>query len=237
MRSRLTGAWSRLARGLLPAAATLLLASALPCAAAAKASRGDAGAAALGRIVDAIQHHYQTTESFAANFVEDITAVGAPTRSREGMVYFRKPGRMRWEFKTPNREVVVSDGTTLYNYDPGLNQVVEAPLKSALSAPGATEFLLGVGNIAHDFRASQPAAPPHDALEHVRLTPRKGGDTIELAVDPKTHDIRTIRVTDQLGDVTEVRFSEIRNNVTLKDSLFSFQVPAGADIVRPGGGT
>lgn len=236
MRRLRIGVRGRFARGIAPLATiALLLVSAAPCAAAAKVAARGGKTAALRRVVDAIQRHYQSTDSFAAKFVEQITPVGAPARTREGMVYFRKPGRMRWEFNTPNKELVVSDGSTLYSYDPGLNQVVEAPLKSALRAPGATEFLLGVGNIQRDFTVSEPAAPPRDGLEHVRLVPRKGGDTIEVAVDPKSGDVRSIRVIDQLGDITEVRFSEIRNNVTLQDSLFSFQTPAGADVVRPEG--
>jgi outer membrane lipoprotein carrier protein len=215
--------------GVLLAAGLLLLGAVAPCAGASSAADGQA----VSRTVDAIQHHYQTTNSFSAKFVEDITPVGAPKRTREGVVYFRKPGRMRWEFKTPDEELVVSDGHTLYSYDPGLNQVVESPLGQALRAPGATEFLLGVGNIKHDFKASAPAAEAGDGLEHVRLVPRHGGDAIEVAVDPKSQDIRSIRITDELGDVTEVHFSEIRNNVSLQDSLFSFAPPAGADIVKP----
>jgi outer membrane lipoprotein carrier protein len=222
---------ARIAVALMLGAAAMLLGGAEPCAAAASVSHAEA--AAVGKTVDAIQNHYQTTDSFSAKFVEDINPVGAPKRTRDGVVYFRKPGRMRWEFKTPNEELVVSDGHTLYSYDPGLNQVVESPLKRALRAPGATEFLLGVGNIKHDFKASAPASAPGDGLEHVRLVPRQGGDAIEVAVDPKSHDIRAIRITDQLGDVTDVRFSDIRNNISLQDSLFSFQPPAGADIVRP----
>jgi outer membrane lipoprotein carrier protein len=221
----------RIAVGLLLGAGLLLHGSAAACAGASSASHGDA--AALRKSVDAIQHHYQTTDSFSAKFVEEIVPVGAPKRTRDGVVYFRKPGRMRWEFKTPNEELVVSDGHTLYSYDPGLNQVVESPLSRALRAPGATEFLLGVGNIKHDFTASAPAAAPSDGFEHVRLVPRQGGEAIEVAVDPKSHDIRSIRITDDLGDMTEVHFSDIRNNISLQDSLFSFQAPAGADIVRP----
>jgi outer membrane lipoprotein carrier protein len=225
--------WSRFSRALLIGLSVLLLGSAAPCSAGTAAPHGANGAGSLPSTVDAIQHHYQTTDSFSAKFVEEITPVGAPKRTREGLVYFRKPGRMRWEFKTPNAELVVSDGQTLYSYDPGLNQVVESPLSRALRAPGATEFLLGAGNIKHDFTASTPPSAPSDGLEHVRLTPRKGGEAIEVAVDPNSHDIRAIRITDELGDATEVRFSDIRNNVSLQDSLFSFQPPPGADIVRP----
>ena len=89
----------------------------------------------------------------------------------------------------PTRNCIVSDGQTVFSYDPGLNQVVETPLKDALQAPGAAEFLLGVGNIRKDFIASAPKSPPADGLTHVTLTPQQGGDTIELGIAPTSGDI------------------------------------------------
>ncbi len=42
----------------------------------------------------------------------------------------------------------------------------------------------------------------------------------------------TLTLTDQLGDVTKVDFSDIHNNVEVPDSTFAFKTPAGADIVN-----
>jgi outer membrane lipoprotein carrier protein len=186
----------------------------------------------LRKVVRELQQHYEKTRSFRAKFTEQITPAGAPTRTREGTVYFRKPGRMRWEFETPTTELVVSDGTTLYDYDPDLNQVVETPLKQALRAPGATEFLLGIGNIERDFDAS-PGKPIPDGLVHVVLTPKKGGNRLELGLDPKNYGIRALRIVDDLGNVTAIRFSGIDDLAALAESLFSFAPPAGADVVHP----
>ncbi|MGC1679443.1 MAG: outer membrane lipoprotein carrier protein LolA, partial [Candidatus Binataceae bacterium] len=152
---------------------------------------------------------------------------------REGTVAFSKPGRMRWDFESPNKELLVSNGQTLFSYDPGLNQVVETPLKDALRTPGATEFLLGAGNIRKDFIATTPSSPPTDGLTYVRLTPRQGGNTIELGIEPKSGDIRRLGITDQLGNKTSLEFSEVRDNVEITDSEFDFTPPAGADIVSP----
>ncbi len=41
----------------------------------------------------------------------------------------------------------------------------------------------------------------------------------------------TLTLTDQLGDVTKIDFSDIHDNVELPDSNFAFNAPAGADIV------
>ncbi|MFZ1890433.1 MAG: outer membrane lipoprotein chaperone LolA [Candidatus Binataceae bacterium] len=219
------------------AAATVAIAMAIPLRAVAEtsvfANQSRHSGSSLDATLDALQHHYETTRSFSAKFTERIAAVGAPVRTREGTVAFSKPGRMRWDFESPNKELLVSNGQTLFSYDPGLNQVVETPLKDALRAPGATEFLLGAGNIRKDFIASAPKSPPSDGLTYVTLIPRQGGNTIELGIEPKSGDVRRIEITDQLGNKTSLEFSDLQDNVEITDSEFDFTPPAGADIVSP----
>ena len=185
----------------------------------------------LKQALDRLQSHYRDTSSFTARFNEEIAAVGAQKRVRQGTVSFRKPGRMRWDFETPEKQTMVSDGETLYSYDPDLNQVVETPLKQALKSSSATSFLLGIGNIKRDFKAAfaHPAKPT--GLVDLTLDAKAGGYKIEVGLDPKTYNLVTLTLTDQLGDVTRIGFSEIRNNVELPESMFAFKAPAGADIV------
>jgi len=196
-----------------------------PCVAYA---RGDP----LAQALDGLQRHYRETRSFRAKFLEEIAAVGAPKRTRLGTVYFLKPGRMRWEFDEPSKELIISDGTQLYNYDPELNQVVEAPLAQALRSPGATEFLLGAGDVTKDFNASLLDGAGN-GLTNLKLMPKREGNTVELGLDPNNYDVETIRVIDQLGNVTSLKFTEIMNNTPVSDSIFKFVTPPGADIVRP----
>jgi outer membrane lipoprotein carrier protein len=190
------------------------------------------GGDTLARALDGLQRHYRETRSFSAKFFEEIAAVGAPKRTRTGTVYFLKPGRMRWEFDEPSKELIISDGAQLYNYDPELNQVVEAPLTQALRSPGATEFLLGAGDVARDFNASLLDGAGN-GLTNLKLVPKREGNTVELGLDPNNYDVQTIRVIDQLGNVTSLKFTNIVNNTPVSDSLFKFAVPPGADIVRP----
>jgi outer membrane lipoprotein carrier protein len=185
----------------------------------------------LKQVLDRLQRHYRDTNSFSAKFNEEITTVGAPKRERSGVVSFRKPGRMRWEFAAPEVQTIVSDGDMLYSYDPDLNQVVETPLKQALKSSSATSFLLGMGNINRDFKAAFAKSVASDGLVHLLLDSKAGGYRIEIGLDPKSYNLVTLRLTDQLGDVTKVDFSDIHNNVELPDSVFAFKAPAGADIV------
>jgi len=190
------------------------------------------GEDSLAKVLAGLQRHYRETKSFSAKFDEEIAPVGAPRRSRTGTVYFLKPGRMRWNFDEPSKELVVSDGTQVYNYDPELNQVIEAPLAQALRSPGATEFLLGIGDIKKDFNASLLSGSD-SALVNVKLVPKGQGNTVELGLDPKNYNVVTIRVIDQLGNATALKFSDIVNNAVVSDQIFQFTPPAGADVVRP----
>jgi outer membrane lipoprotein-sorting protein len=108
---------------------------------------------------------------------------------------------------------------------------VETPLKQALKSSSATSFLLGMGNINRDFKAAFAKSVASDGLVDLLLDSKAGGYRIEIGLDPKSYNLVTLRLTDQLGDVTKVDFSDIHNNVELPDSVFAFKAPAGADIV------
>ena len=178
-----------------------------------------------------LQRHYQETDSFRAKFKETVTRAGGIPQLREGTIAYRKPGRMRWEFTGDQPETVVSDGTTIYDYDPGLNQVVETPLKQAFKTQAAAAFILGVGNVQRDFSASSPPSSPKDSLIYLLLTPKRGGDKVALGLDPHTYNIVALALTDSLANTTALSFSDIQTNLPLASSMFVFKVPNGADIV------
>jgi outer membrane lipoprotein carrier protein len=221
---------NRIWKAIFPAIVLLVLAAA-PARLETMAVTGAPVSKDLKRVLDRLQKHYHDTNSFTAKFNEEIATVGAPKRQRQGTVSFRKPGRMRWEFETPEKQTIVSDGETLYSYDPDLNQVVETPLKQALKSSSATSFLLGIGNINRDFKAAFASPPTPTGLIDLILDAKTGGYKIEVGLDPKTYDLTKLTLTDQLGDVTKIDFSDIHDNVALPDSIFAFKAPPGADIV------
>ena len=221
---------NRIWKAIFPAIVLLVLAAA-PARLETMAVTGAPVNKDLKRVLDRLQKHYHDTTSFTAKFNEEIATVGAPKRQRQGTVSFRKPGRMRWEFETPEKQTIVSDGETLYSYDPDLNQVVETPLKQALKSSSATSFLLGIGNVNRDFKAAFASPPTPTGLIDLILDAKTGGYKIEVGLDPKTYDLIKLTLTDQLGDVTKIDFTDIHDNVELPDTIFAFKAPPGADIV------
>lgn len=196
----------------------------------------------LATTVERLQKHYQETNSFSANFKETVKRVGMMPQVRSGIVYYQKPGRMHWSFNGSQPETIVSDGSIIYDYDPGLNQVIETPVKSAFQGQSAAAFLMGVGNLNRDFDVAE-APGSSDGLENLKLTPKRDkscmnascGPDIEIGVDPASYNIAKLRMADALGNVTELQFTDVKINPSLSPSLFRFEVPKGADIVSPSG--
>ncbi len=137
-------------------AALGLMAFGLLAVRAPAAEDGGAGTAqpAKSAILDRIQDHYQHTMSFTAKFTDEITGMGGTKRKRTGRLFYKRPGRMRWEFDPPQTETVVANGHKLYDYQPDLNQVIELPIERAFKSAAPLAFLLGMGDIRRDFNTS-----------------------------------------------------------------------------------
>jgi outer membrane lipoprotein carrier protein len=202
---------------------------------AAAVVRPPSASAHLDALLDRLQQHYQATKSFSAKFDEVITRAGAPPLQRSGVIYYQKPGKLRWEFEGSQPETIVSDGITIYDYDPALNQVVETPLADAVRSGAAAAFLLGVGNVKRDFIAEAATVPDSGGIVHLVLTPKKGGERIEAGIERQTYNIATLSIGDAMGNRTNLSFSDIALNQPLQASQFKFTPPDGADIVSSGG--
>ncbi len=193
-------------------------------------------AAGVTDIVAKLQARYDDTASFRATFNQEIQSVAlAQKLDAWGRVYYRRPGRMRWEFAGPEKQTVVADGKTLWLHQETQRQVVKMQLATAFRTTTPMSFLIGLGRLSDDFEAELIGGPPGDIL-HLRLRPKGGaGDVgaLELDVSAATFDIVGALVTDAAGGTTRWRFSDLERNLALDDALFHFDVPDGVDVVVP----
>ncbi|HLH78160.1 MAG TPA: outer membrane lipoprotein carrier protein LolA [Candidatus Binataceae bacterium] len=189
--------------------------------------------AGLARLLNRIQTHYQSTHTLSADFAEEIAGISGNRALRSGHVDYQKPGRFRWEFNPPHRETIVSDGHQVYDYQPDLQQVLEMPLARAFQSAAPVAFLLGFGNLQRDFNATMmpPIEDQSGRLLQVALVPKGGGQRLVLGVGPNSYDLRTVTLTDGLGNKTSLVFTNVHRNRPLAASLFQFTVPPGTDII------
>src|SRR5437762_14235478 len=176
--------------------------------------------AAYGRMTDLKAEISQT--SFNKSLNQTIPAAGT--------VYLKKGGKLRWEYTEPTRQVIVSDGKTIWIYTPTLNQVNSGPAPEALAGP-AGSFLSGLGKLREHFsvRLLNPAQP-QDADGHVVLdrTPKQPLPTLQrliLAFDPNGWPLRKAVGYDQFENTVTMQFTNLAINPGLEDKPLAFVPP------------
>jgi len=189
---------------------------------------------AVDAIVQAVQNRYDATTDLSGDVVQETNVVRLnKTIVARGTVAFKKPGKMRWELANGDREVIVSDGKTLWMYRPEDQQVVRMPFDSAFRSSTPISFLTGVGKIAENFRVAFEGA--EDGHLRLRLEPKRQEADVGmlwLLVDATSFDIVGAEVQDPLGNRSKLTFRNVRRNQGLSDTLFEFAVPAGVDVLE-----
>jgi len=215
-----------------------LLAAALLLAGAPGAVRAAGDPCASG-LVRRIQSTYQALQSFEAHFTQVDRQTDGRRMEAGGSVSYLKPGRMRWEYAPPNEQLLVTDGKTVWLYDPILDNVTVQALGD-LTAGTPLAFLLGAGNLERDFSCRAfTREPPSDGLAYVELVPRTpipALDYLQLGAQPKTGRIAALRMVDKQGNLREVRFTDLHTNVHLEAKAFTFKIPPGMEVIRKSDG-
>jgi len=213
-------------------AAVLLVACSLLLSPPASAQTPD-----LDAVVNGLESTYGKMNDLKAEFtqVAKNRSLGQDVKA-EGTVYLKKGGKMRWEYKSPSPQQIVSDGTYLWVYTPELNQVNKGDAPKALAGP-AGSFLQGLGKVREEFtvRFLNPANKTDGAGRPVLdLTPKKPTPLLTrlvLTLDPKDYVVREAVLYDQLQNTVTMSFNRVVINTGLGDTLFAFTPPKGAAVV------
>jgi outer membrane lipoprotein carrier protein len=193
-------------------------------------------------VLNEIQNRYEKTNDYESNFIQEyIGKVMRQPNRGEGKVYFKKKGMMRWDYTVPNQKLI-SDGHTLWYYQPEEKQVLVSDVSSVLKERTPLAFLAGEGNLSRDFNLlnlNESVSQKEDNYV-VELSPKEPLVTLSkliLTVDKKTYTVLQADVFDGLGNVTRTRFIDIKTNAGLSNSFFQFTIPPGTEVIKMQGST
>lgn len=189
-------------------------------------------------IAAAMQAKYEKISSFQADFLQTSTVGGMRHRSRKGSgtMVIQKPSLLRWDYGTPEVQVLVCDGEEFSLYYASEKQMVVSPARDYLREDVTYNFFSGEGNLTRDFEVSPLA---EGELEKgslaVTLTPKKQHPQVarmQVWVNADTFLVNRLRIEDHLGSVTDLSFfNQVTDEPHPKD-YFHFTPPEGTEVIR-----
>lgn len=184
-------------------------------------------------LVARVQARYDRMRDLEARFTQRTASALAPSGDiTTGRVVLAKPGRMRWSYETPEPSLVLSDGTTLWIYDPAAREAQKLAVGENFMSGAAFQFLLGSGRITDTFavRADGCAAP----RARLTLVPKSEAtyQHLELEIETISGEAHSTAVLDLFGNRTEVAFSELRYDRGPDPSVFRFVPPPGVRVLE-----
>jgi len=183
--------------------------------------------------------------TLTATFLERYTENGRAVRAEAGKVYFRRPGKMRWEYDSPERNVFLVDGKTAWFYVPADRTVTRVPAKESADWRTPLALLAGemkLSRVCEEVTVvdSPPPGSGANAMLECRLRGSSGrashdaGEAVAayLEVARNSGDLVRVRVESSGGVAMEFRFANWQTDPPIDDSLFRFSVPPGVAIVN-----
>jgi len=187
-------------------------------------------------VAQQVDTHYNQLQSFQADFTEIYQGSGIQ-REELGTLWLKKPGKMRWEYRSPEEKLFLADGKATWLYLPAEKQARKSPLKNLEDLRSPLAFLLGKTKLEKELKALSFAPDiqtwkPEDVM--VRGVPRGLEDRVEQVVLEITPEHRIARILIHAVDdsVTEYRFSNSKENVEVADKQFRFTAPAGTEVIE-----
>jgi outer membrane lipoprotein carrier protein len=205
-----------------------------PPAISAQSNTQSGAQSRLDQLVTALQAKYNKLSSLAADFTQIYTAPGQRERRESGRLLLKKPGKMRWDYASPETKLFLSDGKWLYEYVPSEKYATRSSIKEAgdLRAPFA--FLLGRGDLRRDFKRIELAgeSPIKAGNKILRLFPRRAQDFKELLleIEPDSLRISRLSIIEPNGARSDFIFTNVQESVPASAAQFIFKAPPGVEV-------
>lgn len=188
--------------------------------------------------MESLEAFVKNARSGSAEFTQTVTSPpkdGQPARDKvsSGTFQFQRPGKFRFDYRKPFVQNIVADGETLWLFDADLNQITQRNQAQALGSTPAALIAAAPDLKALQADFSLASMPERDGLQWVKATPKtKDGQLQSVQVGFQGEALAALEIFDGFGQKSVLRFSKVEVNPTLPASVFKFNPPPGADVLR-----
>jgi outer membrane lipoprotein carrier protein len=191
-----------------------------------------------------LENRYRSAKTLQAQFFERFSDGSGAVVAESGTVYFSRPGRMRWEYHSPQEKLFLVDGANVWFYIPADRTASRAKVNASSDWRTPLALLVGKANLSLLCRQLESVEPstrephdqplsPEDAV--LRCIPRdnQSGAAFPYALletDPEGRLVRVV-IREAGNAETEFRFGNWEENIPIPEAKFHFDPPPGVAIV------
>ncbi len=188
----------------------------------------------LKTILQGLSLKYSRVKTLSAEFFQETEHRTIKKKTlASGKVLFKRPDMFRWLILNPTGEEIISDGKTLWIYQPDLAQVVKTTARSGI--PALVVRLMGSLHDVERLFTVRYIGKVDNTLA-LELRPREEMDAVDrlvLFVDSKEFSVVKIEIHEGFGRTVSIRFHNVVLNPVLDESVFKFRPRSGVTIVEP----
>jgi len=192
----------------------------------------------IDETVNRLQSIYEKTRDFQAGFVQETTVKSIrKTESEEGIVYFKNPKQMLWDYKKPKAKKLILNAGKAWLYLPQDKTVYTREADQMFKSEALIKFLSGIGKLKDDFeiKYANPQAVDKNGNYLLQLYPREKSASyqyLQMTVEKNDFQILQVSFDDVMGNSTVLKFSGLKINAGLSAKLFQFHPPQGVSVFK-----
>jgi outer membrane lipoprotein carrier protein len=147
-----------------------------------------------------------------------------------GTLYLKRPGKFRWEYDSPVKQLIIADGKRVWLHDLELDQVSHQGQNKALRGTPA-QLLAAEEPVERHFEVSPWDGG--DERDWVELTPKQTDTQVaRIRIGFIGNRLDTLLMEDSFGQLTRFTFTRTKRNPSLRDSLFRLDKSIGGDFLQ-----
>lgn len=179
---------------------------------------------------DRLNAFFNDVKSVRADFTQQVLdPKDKALLQTSGKMLLLRPGRFRWDYTKPYKQLIIANGKKVWLYDVDLEQVTVKKIDKAL---GSTPALL----LSSDAKIEDNFTVRELGVEHelawVELTPKNKESGFEkMVLGFGDHDLKHMELQDSFGQLTRLSFTNIERNPELDPAQFDFVPPQGVDVI------
>ena len=209
----------------------LILASMFLCVSAMSAS-----SSVMASDVEDLSAKLQSHQRLSAKFQQYSLGEGSAREEvSEGVLWLEGSEKFRWETEKPFPQVIVSDGLSLWVYDPDLEQVTRRPLGEGEVMTPARVLGGSLSQLKSYFDVTLIDAGASNTLYELKPLQAEQAEFKRLRMLFTEDRLAELLIEDTLGQRSLIMLTDITFPESFDATFFQFEPPIGVDLIEVGG--